>query len=227
MGAHELLRDDAHLLRQLDAARRPRLHDDRRGHRRAPPAAAGRGDLLPADDEHGSNIPRVAEEAGARAPGVRRSERRGLPGDDGSRQRVERFLRPHDRRPPQARVQEFLQRIYDRGDLRRRLRGPLLHALRVVLHEAELVEGLCPQHGIPPEFVEEKNYFFASPPTKSAFCGCTTTGRISCFRGFATTRPAASSSGGWTTSASAGPRSAGAWKCRGTPARWSTSGWTR
>ena len=22
------------------------------------------------------------------------------------------------------------------------------------------MEGLCPQHGIPPEFVEEKNYFF-------------------------------------------------------------------
>ena len=93
------------------------------------------------------------------------------------------FVRTTDDRH-KARVQEFLQRIYDRGEIFEGLRGPLLHALRVVLHEAELVEGLCPQHGIPPEFVEEKNYFFASPPTKSAFCGCTTTGRISCFRGF-------------------------------------------
>jgi hypothetical protein len=40
IASDDLLRHDADLLRQLDAAHRPRVLDDRRGHRRAPPSAA-------------------------------------------------------------------------------------------------------------------------------------------------------------------------------------------
>src|SRR5207253_2347512 len=47
MERHDLLRDDADLLRERQAAHRPRVHDDRGRHPDAPPQAAWGGDLLP------------------------------------------------------------------------------------------------------------------------------------------------------------------------------------
>jgi len=136
MGAHELLRDDADLLRERDTAHRARVHDDRRGHSRPLPPAARRGDVLP----HGNRRARLEHPAGggggrARADRVRRPQRRGLQGDDGAGQRVERFLRPDDGRAarcPGPGVPPADLRAW--RHLRGRLRRSLLHSLRGLLH---------------------------------------------------------------------------------------------
>ena len=58
-------------------------------------------------------------------------------------------------------MQEFLQRIYDRGEIFESVyAGLYCTRCESFYTEDELVDGLCPQHGIPPEYVEEKNYFF-------------------------------------------------------------------
>jgi methionyl-tRNA synthetase len=58
-------------------------------------------------------------------------------------------------------VQEFLQRIYDNGDIYQDVySGLYCIGCEEFKSEADLVDGLCPEHGIPPERIEEKNYFF-------------------------------------------------------------------
>jgi methionyl-tRNA synthetase len=58
-------------------------------------------------------------------------------------------------------VQEFLQRVYDNGDIYEDLySGLYCVGCEEFKSEADLVDGLCPEHGIPPEHIEEKNYFF-------------------------------------------------------------------
>jgi methionyl-tRNA synthetase len=58
-------------------------------------------------------------------------------------------------------VQDFVQRIYDRGDIFESVyAGLYCPRCEAFYTEDELVDGMCPQHGIPPEYVEEKNYFF-------------------------------------------------------------------
>jgi methionyl-tRNA synthetase len=58
-------------------------------------------------------------------------------------------------------VQEFLQRIYDNGDIYQDVySGLYCVGCEEFKNEAELVDGLCPEHGTPPERIEEKNYFF-------------------------------------------------------------------
>src|SRR5215218_6251269 len=94
----ELLPDDTDLLRQFDAAYRPRVHHDRCRHPRAPSQAAGGGDLLP----HGSRRARGQGGAGscgggALAPGLRRSDRARLAQAGPQRQRRARLLHPDDR----------------------------------------------------------------------------------------------------------------------------------
>ena len=70
------------------------------------------------------------------------------------------FVRTTDERH-KALVQEFVQRIYDRGDIFESVyAGLYCTRCEAFYTEDELVDGLCPQHGIPPEYVEEKNYFF-------------------------------------------------------------------
>jgi methionyl-tRNA synthetase len=60
-----------------------------------------------------------------------------------------------------ALVQDFLQRIYDRGDIFEGVyAGLYCTRCEAFYTEDELVDGMCPQHGIPPDYVEEKNYFF-------------------------------------------------------------------
>jgi methionyl-tRNA synthetase len=117
--------------------------------------------FLTGTDEHGSNIPRVAEEAGLElrefvdrnAEAFRRMTERVNASNDF-------FIRTTDPRHGE-RVQEFLQRIYDRGDIYEgAYSGLYCTRCEAFYSEDELVDGLCPQHGIPPEHVEEKNYFF-------------------------------------------------------------------
>jgi methionyl-tRNA synthetase len=58
-------------------------------------------------------------------------------------------------------VQEFLQRIYDNGDIYQDVySGLYCVGCEEFKNEADLVDGLCPEHGTPPERIEEKNYFF-------------------------------------------------------------------
>ena len=117
--------------------------------------------FLTGTDEHGSNIPRVADEAGL---DLREFVDRNAAAFQEMTVRVNAsndfFIRTTDDRH-KARVQEFLQRIYDRGEIFEGVyAGLYCTRCESFYTEAELVEGLCPQHGIPPEFVEEKNYFF-------------------------------------------------------------------
>jgi methionyl-tRNA synthetase len=117
--------------------------------------------FLTGTDEHGSNIARVAEEEGLdpRAFVDRNSERfvemtRRLNVSN------DFFIRTTDERH-EALVQEFLQRIYDAGEIYEgTYAGLYCSRCESFYTEAELVDGRCPQHGILPEYVEEKNYFF-------------------------------------------------------------------
>ena len=98
MAGDELLPDNTDLLRQLDAAHRPRVHDDRGRHSRAPSPPARRGDVLPHRGRRARGQGRAGScGAGARAPGVRRPDRRRLAGAAAARQRVDRLLHQDDR----------------------------------------------------------------------------------------------------------------------------------
>jgi methionyl-tRNA synthetase len=117
--------------------------------------------FLTGTDEHGSKIARAAEEQGLepRAFVDRMAAHWGeLP------RRVNAtndfFIRTTD---PQheAVVQEFLQAIYDRGEIYEgTYSGLYCFSCEAFYTEAELDDGRCPQHGTVPEYVEEKNYFF-------------------------------------------------------------------
>jgi methionyl-tRNA synthetase len=117
--------------------------------------------FLTGTDEHGSNIARVAEEAGLdpktfvdqnAAKFLEMTQRINVSNDF--------FIRTTDERH-EALVQEFLQKIYDAGEIYEGVyAGLYCSRCESFYSEAELVDGKCPQHGIPPEWVEEKNYFF-------------------------------------------------------------------
>ena len=117
--------------------------------------------FLTGTDEHGSNIARVAEEAGL-AP-MEFVDRNAAAFQEMT-QRInvsnDFFIRTTDERHERL-VQEFLQRIYDTGEIYEGVyAGLYCSRCESFYTEAELVDGNCPQHGIPPEWVEEKNYFF-------------------------------------------------------------------
>jgi methionyl-tRNA synthetase len=58
-------------------------------------------------------------------------------------------------------VQDFLQRIYDRGDIYRDVyAGLYCVGCEAFKNEDELVDGKCPEHDTVPEYIEEDNYFF-------------------------------------------------------------------
>jgi len=58
-------------------------------------------------------------------------------------------------------VQEFLQRIYDNGDVYQDVyAGWYCVGCEAFKTEAELVDGKCPEHGTVAEWLEEKNWFF-------------------------------------------------------------------
>ena len=58
-------------------------------------------------------------------------------------------------------VQDFLQRIYDNGDVYQDVyAGLYCVGCEAFKTEAELVDGKCPDHGTEPEWLEEKNWFF-------------------------------------------------------------------
>jgi methionyl-tRNA synthetase len=117
--------------------------------------------FLTGTDEHGSNIPRVAEEAGLE---IAELVDRNAAAFQEMTARINAsndfFIRTTDPRHAKL-VQEFVQRIFDRGEIYEGVySGLYCSRCESFYAEDELVDGLCPQHGVPPEFVEEKNYFF-------------------------------------------------------------------
>jgi methionyl-tRNA synthetase len=123
-----------------------------------------RGDetfFLTGTDEHGTNIPRVAAEAGL---DVKEFVDRNAAAFQEMTKRINAsndfFIRTTDPRH-EAAVQEFVQRIYDSGEIFEGLYvGLYCPRCEAFYTEAELVDGKCPVHGIPAERIEEKNWFF-------------------------------------------------------------------
>ena len=124
-----------------------------------------RGDetfFLTGTDEHASRVYRVAEEAGvdpkAFVDDIVEKHWRELPKQVNAE--YDFFIRTTDEGHKRF-VQEFLQRIYDNGDIYQDVyAGLYCVGCEEFKSEADLVDGLCPDHGTRPEYIEEKNYFF-------------------------------------------------------------------
>jgi methionyl-tRNA synthetase len=73
---------------------------------------------------------------------------------------IDYFIRTTDEGHRQF-VQDFLQRIYDNGDVYQDVyAGLYCVGCEAFKSEEELVDGKCPDHGVEPEWIEEKNWFF-------------------------------------------------------------------
>ncbi|GBE57764.1 methionine--tRNA ligase [bacterium BMS3Abin01] len=60
-----------------------------------------------------------------------------------------------------AKVQAFIQNLYEQGDIyRKSYRGLYCSSCEAFYAEKDLVAGKCPDHGTEPQMVEEENYFF-------------------------------------------------------------------
>jgi methionyl-tRNA synthetase len=117
--------------------------------------------FLTGTDEHGTNIPRVAAEDGL---DVKEFVDRNAAAFREMTERVNAsndfFIRTTDPRH-EAAVQDFVQRIYDAGAIYEGVyAGLYCPRCEAFYTEAELIDGKCPVHGIVPEYVEEKNWFF-------------------------------------------------------------------
>jgi methionyl-tRNA synthetase len=112
-------------------------------------------------DEHATKVWRVAEEQGLpaqeyvdRIAAVWRELPQRLSAD------TDFFIRTSDE-GHKAFVREFLQRIYDNGDVYEDVySGLYCVGCEAFKTEDELVDGKCPLHNTVPEWIEEKNYFF-------------------------------------------------------------------
>jgi methionyl-tRNA synthetase len=117
--------------------------------------------FLTGTDEHASNVYRVAVAQGL-DPYVyvdQIAERwRELPERVGAE--IDFFIRTTDEGHKEF-VQDFVQRIYDNGDIYEdTYAGLYCVGCEAFKTEDELVDGKCPDHDIVPEWIEEKNYFF-------------------------------------------------------------------
>jgi methionyl-tRNA synthetase len=113
-------------------------------------------------DEHATKVWRVAQEQGLTAQEY--TDRiavpwRELPARLGAE--TDFFIRTSDE-GHKAFVREFLQRIYDNGDVYEDVyAGLYCVGCEAFKTEEELTpDGLCPDHLIKPEWIEETNYFF-------------------------------------------------------------------
>src|SRR5512133_2577234 len=117
--------------------------------------------LLTGTDENASKVYRVAEEQGLDPKAYVDEiveQWRDLPERVGAEHDF--FIRTTDE-GHHGFVQEFLQRIYDNGDIYQDVySGLYCVGCEEFKSEADLVDGLCPEHGIAPERIEETNYFF-------------------------------------------------------------------
>jgi methionyl-tRNA synthetase len=113
-------------------------------------------------DEHASKVARVAAEQGLEPKEY--ADRiavvwRELP--DRLNASIDFFIRTSDDGHKEF-VQEFLQRIYDNGDVYQDVYAGLycVGCEEFKSPEDLTPDGLCPDHGVKPEWIEEKNYFF-------------------------------------------------------------------
>ncbi len=117
--------------------------------------------FLTGTDEHASKVARVAEEQGL-APKEFADRIVGQWKELPRRLNVSTdfFIRTSDEEH-KAFVQDFIQRIHDAGDIYQDVyAGLYCVGCEAFKTESELVDGLCPEHGIPPEWIEERNWFF-------------------------------------------------------------------
>jgi methionyl-tRNA synthetase len=112
-------------------------------------------------DEHATKVWRVAEEQGL--PAQEYVDRIAAVWGELPRRlsaETDFFIRTSDD-GHKAFVREFLQRIYDNGDVYEDVyAGLYCVGCEAFKTEDELVDGKCPLHNTVPEWIEEKNYFF-------------------------------------------------------------------
>ncbi len=117
--------------------------------------------FLTGTDEHGDKIVQAAEKAGVEPQAF-------VDGVSGQFQKLwtdmhianDKFIRTTDEKH-KATVQQFLQKVYDAGDIYfGEFGGHYCYGCERFYTEKELEDGLCPQHQNKPEFISEKNYFF-------------------------------------------------------------------
>lgn len=117
--------------------------------------------FLTGTDEHGDKIAEAAQKAG-QTPQEYADTISGLfrdmwPGLDITN---DDFIRTTEERHKKV-VQEVLQKVYDKGDIYfGEYGGHYCKGCECFLTEKDLVDGLCPDHKVAPEYISEKNYFF-------------------------------------------------------------------
>jgi methionyl-tRNA synthetase len=117
--------------------------------------------FLTGTDEHGQKIARAAEAKGLPpkewADGIVPRwnevwESLDISNDD--------FIRTTEARH-EGPVQQFVQSLYDRGEVYKgTYEGLYCVACEAFYQPDDLVDGMCPIHGTPPETIQEENYFF-------------------------------------------------------------------
>lgn len=117
--------------------------------------------MLTGTDEHGDKIVQAAEKAGQTpqqfTDDISASFSSLWPELEIGYDRFVRTTSPEHVR----RVQDFMKRIYDAGDIYfGEFGGYYCYGCERFYTEKELENGLCPQHQQPPQFISEKNYFF-------------------------------------------------------------------
>jgi methionyl-tRNA synthetase len=117
--------------------------------------------FLTGTDEHASKVYRVAEAEGldpkTYVDQIAETWRE-LP--ERVDAEIDFFIRTTDDGHKQF-VQDFVQRIYDNGDIYEdTYAGLYCVGCEAFKTETELVDGKCPEHDTVPEWIEEKNYFF-------------------------------------------------------------------
>ena len=123
-----------------------------------------RGDetfFLTGTDEHGDKIVQAAESNGVQpqeyVDRISTLFRETWPGLEVEN---DKFIRTTDVEHKKC-VQEILQKVYDKGDIYfDEYGGHYCYGCERFYTEKELVDGLCPDHKVKPEYIKESNYFF-------------------------------------------------------------------
>ncbi|MGE4537458.1 MAG: methionine--tRNA ligase [Desulfovibrio sp.] len=117
--------------------------------------------FLTGTDEHGDKIAEAATKAG-QTPKEYADAISGLFSSLWPKLGItpKRFIRTTDPDHKEA-VKKALQLVYDKGDIYfGEYGGHYCKGCERFLTEKELVDGLCPDHKVKPEYIAEKNYFF-------------------------------------------------------------------
>jgi methionyl-tRNA synthetase len=117
--------------------------------------------FLTGTDEHGLKVQRAAEERGITPQAlVDETAKSFKDAWDQLDIAYDDFIRTTEPRHHRA-VQEFLQAVYDAGDIElATYEGLYCVSCEAYYTEDELIDGNCPIHGRPVEHVTEENYFF-------------------------------------------------------------------